>query len=268
MRMPTMPGVLVKENDLVKLDYSNANDGYITAWYKGSHDRRFKVKIEHQSGQGQNFDADRNGYPTVMPLCYGDGDYRISYLYQIQGKQYQPISGAAMSVYLSSPHTSFLYPNTYAYYDSGSDCVAVANQLCAGMVSTVDKIAAIYQYIIDTQEYDFELARRLVETGEWWIPDPDEVIYAGKTICFGYSSLFAAMCRCLDIPCKIVVGQAANMGCHAWNEVYSDSAANIDGIMIKAHDWTRLDITSMDAGHQTGRDYALDCSNFSPDYYG
>ena len=89
-----------------------------------------------------------------------------------------------------------------------------------------------------------------------------EVLKNRKVVCLGYSNLFAALCRSIDIPCYVVSGYALGLDSadtkwnatnslteepnHAWNEAYVNGRWIIidttwdsfnkfeDGKMIKA----------------------------------
>lgn len=119
---------------------------------------------------------------------------------------------------ITNPLRPWLYPNIHADYGPQSRCVALATELCRGKEG--DELAALLGWIAENIAYDDELAEEL-RKADWWAARPDEVLAAGKTVCFGSASLFAAMCRSQAIPCKIVVGRAAHAaGLHAWNEIF------------------------------------------------
>jgi len=225
--IPSAPGYMVQRYDEAHVDYSNASDGYITAKYIGDTSRKSKLLISC-GGQGQNFTL----VPTlkVFPLCFGNGVYQIKVMQQVNGTKYRQVLAFSHTVVMPNPLSPWLYPNTYTDFNQDSKCVAVASEICANTSTDAEKFAIIYQWIIDNIDYDMALAERVrVET--WWLPNPDEVVVTGKSICWGYASLLAAMCRSQSIPCKIVVGRVKGGVKHAWNETYIGSM------------WRRTDIT-------------------------
>jgi transglutaminase-like putative cysteine protease len=103
----------------------------------------------------------------------------------------------------------------------------------------------------------------------WWLPNPDTVVFEHKGICWGYASLFAAMCRSQGIPCKICVGWSQKSS-HAWNTVYSKVNGDITGIQIVAKKWNRMDVTYMDMTRGSGKtvEYIANDSNYKVNYFG
>jgi len=236
-------GDIVKRNELFTLDYTHKNEGYVIGTYTGDIFKKCRVRITHKDG-GFNFAALRDDR-AVFPLTYGDGRYKIEALQQIEGSKYKSILSLTIDIKLRDKLLPNLYPNTYVNYTKGSLCVTVANELCAGMVTTEQKSKAIYNWIMRNIKYDQQKAIKLsndAESGHWFIPNPDEVIKTGKCICFGYASLLAAMHRSQGIPCRIAIG---NMGTrHAWNELYWDTGGALNKyIYIPAKKFTTVDIT-------------------------
>ena len=247
---PSAPGTAKKENAFAAIDYSNISEGYVTVRYVGDPAKRCKVRIT-KDRRIQNFDVPGDGTPKVFPLTRGNGNYLIQVFQQVDSARYVLFATLNTDVTLRTPFVPFLYPNTYSDYGPNSKCVSLAYELCAGKKTDIDKLRAINDWIIKNIKYDIELAKR-VQTEKWWLPCPDEVIETGKSICFGYASLLAAMCRSQGIPAKICVGMVKNAGKHAWNEVYIDKA------------WTHLDVTFAAGSNNK----ALDTSNYSVEYYG
>ena len=254
---------------LIYMDGSFASDGYVTAKYTG--DKKCKMEIRHD-GNAQNFtvlDKERD-----FPLCFGDGEYAIKMYEQTEGEKYRQIPGTTLNltVKLASEFAPYLHPNTYCMYDKSSMVYALMQSLKHQMQgkSDVECVEIIYRWVCDNTKYDMELAKT-VES--WWLPHPDRVIADGKTICWGYSSLVAAMCRITEIcriagiPCRIVVGRAMG-GKHAWNEIYTKTAGFVDGIRFESDRWNRMDITLMDGTDGKARDMVADDDNYISEYLG
>ena len=268
MLMPTSPGIVVHKNTNASIDHSNASEGYITVKYYSDPNKRCKLNIK-SGGHAQNFDVPSDGTPKVYPLCFEDGIYTISVFRQIKDTRYETIAILTINVVLRDFRAPFLYPNTYCTFTPASDCVRIAADICRNTKTDADRLGIIYRWIIDNVEYDRELAKKII-TGEikWWLPDPDGVIAAKKSICFGYASLFAAMCRSQGIPCKIAVGRVNGQGLHAWNSVYSETSGVFDKIPIKAKAWTRIDVTFMDTSRGQAADFVLKDDNYPVEYHG
>jgi len=268
MKYPTTPKTKVETREkLATIDYSNTKEGYIVVTYRGDPTKKCKVRIGI-GGRQQFFTVPSDGTSAVLPLCFGNGQYSVKVYQQIKDTQYIEIMSFDPTVKLVSPLIPWLYPNTYSNYGPGSTCVKTADRLCAGKYSDVERIKRIYNWIIDNLEYDKVLASRIsTENMSWWLPDPDSVIRDKKSICWGYSSLFAAMCRSQGIPTKICVG-FADKTYHAWNEVYSYEAGEVCGIKIKKNDWTRIDVTYMDTSNGGAVAFVNNNKNYTVEYYG
>lgn len=239
-------GNIVKYNSSFMLDYTNKDEGYVIGTYLGNDGKKCKVRITH-SGDGFNFSAFL-GKSMVYPLTYGDGKYKIEIFQQTEGTKYRIIMSLTITVVLRDKLLPNLYPNTYVNYTENSKCVAKAQDICIGLKTDVQKSKAIYDWICNNIKYDFKKAVILIDqpdASHWFVPDPDEVLQEGKCICFGYASLFAAMHRCLGIPCRIAIGNVDGGGRHAWNEVYWSTSGSINKHLdIPAKKFKTIDVTS------------------------
>ncbi|MCI5579208.1 MAG: transglutaminase-like domain-containing protein, partial [Oscillospiraceae bacterium] len=215
--MPMSPGISCAVSQYGVIDYSDASKGYISARYTGSSG---KVKLRIESG-GQKCDHDLSVNQTTeyFPLSFGSSDYTVTIYENISGTKYANVLSVQFNADIANALSPFLYPNKYTDYSSSSDCVYKAAELCAGLSSTIDKIAAVFCWITDNVSYDYELAAT-VQTG--YVPNPDRTYNSHKGICFDYASLMCAMLRSQSIPTRLVVGYASPDIYHAWNEVYTE----------------------------------------------
>jgi len=254
MLLPTAPGTLVKESVAAKIDYSNTNEGYITVSYHSDPMKKCRLRVEHEGGY-QHFTIPSDGAAKVFPLCFGDGQYVITVYRQIEDVKYSTLLTFRVDVELSSPVIPWLYPNTYTDYGPHSVSVLTARQVCIGLKDDAKRVNAIRKWIANNIKYDRSLANQIAEGGmSWWLPDPDKVIWEGKCICWGYSSLFAAMCRSQGVPCRICVGRVAGGGLHAWNEVYINEI------------WMRMDLAFERS--EAASQFISDDKNYTVEYYG
>ncbi|MBQ8903738.1 MAG: transglutaminase domain-containing protein [Oscillospiraceae bacterium] len=211
------PGKLTESAGAATVDYSNASCGYISASYSG---KSAKAKLRIASG-GVTCDHDLavTGETEYFPLMQGSGDYRIQIYEQLDGKLYSCALDLSVKLTVSDEVEMYLHPNSYSMFDKNSACVKKASEICADAEDDIEKIAAIFGYITDNVTYDYDMAAT-VQSG--YIPDPDTVLSRKKGICFDYASLFAAMCRSMGIPTRLVIGYAEKDIYHAWNEVYTE----------------------------------------------
>ena len=271
MLIPSAPGIAVAKNSIAALDYSLVSEGYVMASYRGGEDRQCQMRIECNKQQ-QNLTILHDKPMKAFPLCYGDGRYSVMIIRQIEAgsSRAEILLQRSIDVELRDPFLPYLYPNTYTWYDEDSQCVKIANEICAGLETDFDKYKVIYHWICDNVYYDKELAQQITTEGmSWWLPNPDKVVAEGKGICWGYSSLAAAMCRSQGIPCRMCVGHAGSSK-HAWNDIWLEHGGIVNGIIYKSGDWTRSDITFMDSGGGSAAivAYVSDDSKYTVEYYG
>ncbi len=263
IKMPQAPGTDVISGDNSEIDLSNASEGYISAVYTG---QSAAAKIRIQCGDVRyDHDLAVGGKREFFPLM-GSGDYTVSVFEQFSGKKYAQTASGSFSVTLRSPTEMYLYPNKYVDFDSGSDCVRKAAELCAGLSGDVEKIAEIFIFITDNITYDKQLAAS-VKSG--YVPDPDSTLASKKGICFDYASLFAAMCRSQGIPARLVIGYADPDIYHAWNEVYTDETGWITPeLFLKNKGYNIADATfyASNSDKEKISDYISDDGNYSAVY--
>ncbi len=215
IKIPLASGVSVSANDKAEIDFSCADDGYISAVYTGK-SQRAKLRIKCGSLQ-YDHDLAADGTREFFPLMES-GSYSVKVYELVTGKSYGEAASAEFEVTIESSTGMYLYPNKYISFDSGSACVKKAAELCAGTDGEVEKIAEIFGYVAGNITYDKQLAST-VASG--YVPDPDTTLSKGTGICFDYASLMAAMLRSQGIPTRLVIGYAEPDIYHAWNEIYT-----------------------------------------------
>jgi len=232
------PGTDAKTCDSAVIDYSNIRDGYVMVKYTAATAQRLKVLVQ---GPTTTYNYNINAQEwTVFPLSDGNGTYSVSLYINAYGTKYAAVLSASFTVSLNDEFGPFLYPNQYVDYASAPDTVAKAAELTAGLEHPLDKVAAVYDYVVETLTYDTQKAAT-VQSG--YLPVLDDVLEGKKGICFDYSALMAGMLRSQNIPCKLVVGYAGT-AYHAWISVWSEETGWIDAaIFFNGSAWQRMDPT-------------------------
>ena len=231
-------GTLVKQNDQAVLDYSNTADGYVMVRYTAQTDKRLKVQVK---GPKTTYTYNLpQGEWTVFPLSDGSGSYQAVVYRNASGSKYAAVLSNTFDVTLKDEFAPFLRPNQYVDYDKASVAVAKARELTASKQTALDKVAAVYDFVVGTLTYDKEKAAA-VKSG--YLPVLDEVLAVKKGICFDYAALMTGMLRSQGVPCKLVVGYAGTVY-HAWISVWSEDVGWIDGaIYFDGEAWQRMDPT-------------------------
>lgn len=235
---PEAPGLLEARCDEAVVDYSHTEDGYVMVRFTGETEKRLKVRIKGpKTTYTYNLPLDAW---TVFPLSDGNGSYQAVVYKNTSGSKYATVMTAKFEVALKDEFAPFLRPNQYVDYTDAVDTVAKAADLCQGLTHPLAKVAAVYDFVVDTLHYDYDKAAT-VKSG--YLPVLDEVLAEEKGICFDYAALMTAMLRSQEIPCKLVVGYAGSTY-HAWISVWTEENGWIDGaIFFDGEHWKRMDPT-------------------------
>lgn len=263
VKIPLASGTSVAESDKAEIDFSCANEGYISAVYTGKSER---AKLRVKCGNLQyDHDLAADGTREFFPLMES-GSYSVKVYELVTGKSYGEAVSAEFEVQIKSTTGMYLYPNKYIDFDSKSKCVKKAAELCAGIDNDVEKIAEIFGYVAGNITYDKKLAAT-VASG--YIPDPDRTLDKGTGICFDYASLMGAMLRSQSIPTRLVIGWAEPDIYHAWNEIYTDETGWITPeLFLKKKGFNIADATfyAGNSDKEKIADYIEDDSNYSAVY--
>ena len=243
---PESPGLEEQRSDEAVIDYSNAKDGYVMVQYSGETDRRLKVLVKGPATT-YNYNLPRGEW-TVFPLSDGNGSYQVAIYINTHDTKYAAVMVAQFEVALSDEFAPFLRPNQYVDYSEAEDTVAMGAELCYGLSHPLEKVAAVYDYVVGALEYDYDRAAT-VKSG--YLPVLDDVLFEKKGICFDYAALMTAMLRSQEVPCKLVVGYAGDIY-HAWISVWTEENGWVDGaIFFDGHTWKRMDPTFASSGHRS-----------------
>jgi len=259
---PVASGTLVESNNKVGIDYSNNVDGYIMVEWKTATDKQLRVQISGPEGASYNYRLRSDGIFEVYPLSDGSGEYTVIALEQTDGTKYSVVATAKFSVTLVDEFAPFLHPNQFVNFDEDSKVVAKASELMTGKDDLLDRIAAVFNFIIGNLTYDTVLAEN-VQSG--YVPDLDAILASGKGICFDYASVMTAMLRSQGIPTKLVFGYAGE-AYHAWINVYSEEEGWINAVIFfDGESWMLMDPTfESSAGNSSAlRAFIGDGSNYT-----
>ncbi len=260
---PQASGTTVHENGKVVLDVSNASQGYCMVKYTGSVSK-IKVQIA-KGGTTYTYDLNARSSYEVFPFSEGNGSYSIKVFENVSGNSYSQAFSQEVSVSLSSQFISFLYPNQYVNFNSGSAIVQVANQLAASAADQIGVVTNVYNYVVGNFTYDTAKANS-VQSG--YLPNVDQVLAAKRGICFDYAAVMTGMLRSQGIPTKLVVGYTGSLY-HAWVNVYIDGVGWVDSyIYFDGVNWKLMDPTFASSGGQSEeiKKYIGDGNNYQAKY--
>ena len=245
---PEASGILTKESEQAVIDYSHTEDGYVMVRWTGGADARVKVLVNGPSGTTYQYNLDLYGSYETFPLSDGSGSYNVGVYRNVDGTQYATVMTLDVSVSLRDEFAPFLRPNQYVNYSYGSSAVQKAAELCAGLTDSLEKTAAVYDYVVNNVSYDTVKAQT-VTSG--YLPDIDETYLTGRGICFDYAALMAGMLRSQEVPVKLVIGYTGS-AYHAWLSVYSQTDGWMNAqIYFDGYTWKLMDPTFASSGEQS-----------------
>lgn len=241
--MPKASGEQEERCEEAVIDYSHTREGYVMVQYTAETDVRLKVLVQGpETTYAYNLPQQEW---TVFPLSDGDGTYAVGVYRNVTGNKYATVMTVSFQVELEDEFAPFLRPNQYVDYTAAPETVALGAVLTLGLEHPLEKVAAIYDYVVHNFEYDYEKAET-VKSG--YLPELDKVLEEKTGICFDYAAMMTAMLRSQQVPCKLVVGYAGDVY-HAWISVWTEEDGWIDGaIFFDGHVWHRMDPTFASSG--------------------
>ena len=264
MLLPQASGTKVQSNAKAAIDYSNIADGYVMVKYTAATSQKLKVIVKGpKTTYTYNLAADKVW--DTYPLSDGSGAYTIGVYENVSGTKYAGVLSQSISVTRKDEFAPFVRPNQYVDYENAPKTVAKAAELVSGRTKELDKVQAVYDFVIKNIKYDKQLAAT-VKSG--YLPVLDTVLEKKTGICFDYAALMAGMLRSQGIPCKLVVGYAGQIY-HAWISVYTKENGWVEGVVyFDGNSWQCMDPTFASTGNQssTVMQYIGDGRNYTVKY--
>jgi len=259
--IPTASGVSVEKKGNAVVDFSNKQDGYIMAKYTEATSMKIKLLITGSDGLQYQYGLQPNQDFDVFPLTSGNSVYEIGIYKQVEDTRYSMVLSVTIDVVLTDEFAPFLRPNQFVDFDQDSAVVRKAAELTAGIDVFMEKVAAIYNFVITNVVYDEHLAET-VQSG--YVPVVDRTMETKKGICFDYASMMAAMLRSQGIPTKLVIGYTGEV-LHAWISVYSEEDGWLDEIIFfDGYTWKLVDPTfAANASSRSLAQFIGDGSNYA-----
>ena len=259
----TVAGSGIEKNEKATIDYSATTDGYIRVQYTGSTQKRLKVKVK---GPATEYIYDiLPGENYTFSLSDGNGAYKVTVFENVSGQKYANVLTAGMDVKVKDEFAPFLCSNQFVDYKNAPKSLKLAQTLCKDK-KDLDKVAAVYDYVVGDIVYDQELA---VNVKAGYLPVLDDVLTTRKGICFDYGALMAGMLRSQNVPCKLVVGYAGT-AYHAWIDVWTKETGWVsEAIKFDGSKWTRMDPTFASSANSSDdvMKFIGDGTNYTAKYF-
>jgi transglutaminase-like putative cysteine protease len=269
MRLPVASGTRVQKNARAEIDFSNAADGYFMARWLGGGTGDIRVMIVGPDNVTQNYRLNTDGRWETFVLNAGDGKYTLRVVEGVAGGKFAAIvSVVNTDVKVRDEKTPFLFPNQFVHFTADSKTVAKAAELTKDAKTVLEKVSAVYEFVISHMTYDHELARR-VQSG--YVPDLDRALEQAKGICFDYAALMTGMLRSQGIPTRLVFGYVDGVPgskepvYHAWISVFVEGRGWItDIIQFDGAVWNLMDPTFASTGGNNAVEFVGTGQNHLP----
>jgi len=242
--MPVASGRLVERNSKALIDHSNTVDGYVMVRWLANTNMQLRVQVVGPSETTYTYTIFPNESYEVFPLSDGNGSYTINVFEQVEGSRYALATGLTINVNMADEFAPFLRPNQFVNFDEDSKTVMKAAELVSRDDGFLDKIAAVYAFVMRHLSYDTAFANEVISgQHKGYVPVLDSVLDRGKGICFDYAALMTAMLRSQSIPTKLVIGYAGDVK-HAWISVFSEETGWVDQVIFfDGKNWLFMDPT-------------------------
>ena len=261
--VPSADGKVLSGNESIEIDLSNTSKGYLMVRYHGDKDK-VKFFIVTPDNVRYTYDLPPSEDWMALPFTAGNGTYTLDIREHVGDEMYSNLYQESLEVILEDEFSPFLYPNQYTWFTEDSKAVSMASSLTEECGSGLDAVTEIYNYVIDTIEYDYDKASS-VQSG--YLPNVDETLESKKGICFDYAALMTAMLRSQGIPTKLEIGYSGEVY-HAWINTYLEETGWVDRIIeFDGKNWSLMDPTLAASNDSSSvKEYMGDGSNYIVKY--
>ncbi len=220
--MSTTGPRLVSKKGNGYIDVDQAPYGYVYAAYNSQRRAKFSLVKDENA---VHHDLMNDGIAQRFSLTAGSGKYQATIYENVTDISYKKVKSLKFIADIYDHRVPYLVSNNVVRYDDTLPVIQKAAELATSELSQMEKAKALYNWVVETIAYDYELLGKL-ESG--YVSDVSQTYKTGKGICYDFAVLYASMCRSQGIPCKVVSGYAeAVEGYHAWNEVYFDDTYHV-----------------------------------------
>lgn len=227
------------QNDLVCLDASHSDQGYIMLKWLGE-PNKLKFQISGPKNNTYTYNLPADGQWHTFPLTEGSGNYTMGVYENVVDNQYSQAFAQALTVRLADELLPYLYPNEYVNFDANTKAVALGEKLAQDSDDDLDVVTSVFYYVVTNIEYDYDKAKN-VQSG--YLPVVDDTLAQKKGICFDYAALMTCMLRSQQIPTRLDIGYIGDVY-HAWISIWVEDRGWIyNAIAFDGTDWNMMDPT-------------------------
>ena len=127
------------------------------------------------------------------------------------------VTGIIAYNFACKPEAPYLTNGGATLWDTQTE--ELADEICAGCDTNAEKVQAIYSWIIQNFEYDYDYHAFI----QYF--NVRRTLHTRNGVCYDFSNLFAALCRSQNIPCYVVDGTPydRSTASHTWNRIYDNN---------------------------------------------
>ncbi|MGN0148751.1 MAG: transglutaminase domain-containing protein [Clostridia bacterium] len=144
-----------------------------------------------------------------------------------------PVYANNKAMFEKDKSTSEALKRTPSIQSESQGIITIAQQLTQDCENDYQRILALHDWVCSYIRYDMDS----LNSGEIPPYHANDVVTGRKAVCLGFATLYASLCRSINIPCNVVSGYALGIGedtdwtsatilteeqNHAWNEAYVD----------------------------------------------
>lgn len=183
-----------------------------------------KIKLMVNKGDSRTwYDVSLNNgeFDTELWLVQGEGRYTVSVMVHEYDRKYS--YGPTVTVNNTEEVDRFSVPTKEVESDA-PEIVALAEKLAQDKKTDMEKMRAIYDWIVKNIDYDYEKYAKHRSGDYDNTYGALNTLRTKKGVCYDYAALAAALGRAAGVRVKLVKGEGKMgtfEGLHAWNEFYS-----------------------------------------------
>ena len=162
----------------------------------------------------------KSGEKAAIPLNMGDGEYALKVRIYLEETLMEVLWKTTLTVNLECEQAPYLSPSKIVNWTDDMPLTEMAKSIAA---ENDPRKAALDICRFISLRYSYDTSGVVPPVG--YIPELAAVYEKNTGICYDYAALYAAMCRSVGIPVKLIMGYSSYFpkdAYHAWCRVYID----------------------------------------------
>ncbi len=160
-----------------------------------------------------------------LPLTMGNGMYNMEVRLYITPTEIEHLWSGTFRLEMDNMLAPYLSSSRIVNWTTDMELTQKASALAEGKNRTQTALA-ISRFLADNFTYSH------ATPPPTYLPELNQIYQKKSGICYDFAALYAAMCRAVNIPCRLVMGYSEYVEMdkyHAWCQVYLDGVwVNID----------------------------------------